>query len=192
MKTVVATLLSSAAVVAVAGAAFIYFGIFNVAATDRHWPAVHWVLETARTRSIVTHASGITPPDGFDEQAKVIGAVQHFSEHCAVCHGSPGGRRGDFAEGMYPQPPALADVVARYKPAELFWILKNGIKMSGMPAMASDGDDMLWSTVAFLQRLPGMSEDEFNELWMTSQMQGEHGGMKMDHGSMNMGASPGK
>lgn len=196
MKTVLATLLTAAVVVAVGGAVFIYSGAFNVAASEPHWPATTWVLETARTRSIQTHAAGLSASVGYDEQAKLVGAVGHFSEHCAVCHGGPASRRGELADGMYPQPPDLTNVASRHTPGELFWILKNGIKMSGMPSMANDGDAMLWSTVALLQKLPGMSADEFNDLWMTSQMEGEHGGMDhgtMAHGSMPMmEASPGK
>ncbi len=186
MKTVLATLLSTAALVVVAGAAFVYSGAFNVGASDPHSAPVYWLMEKARIRSIQAHAAGLTPPAGYDDPAKITGAVGHFSEHCATCHGAPGAKRGDLAEGMYPQPPELTDVAARYTPGELFWILKNGIKMSGMPSMASDGDDLLWSTVALLQKLPGMSDEDYNDLWMAAQAQGGHGGMNMDHGAMTM------
>src|SRR4051794_18496675 len=116
MKTVIATLLS-AAVLGVAGcAAFIYFGGFNVAASDPHWSATYWLMERARVRSIRVHAAGLIPPAGYDEQAKVVGAVGHFSEHCATCHGGPGTRRNEIADGMYPQPPELTNVAAKYTP----------------------------------------------------------------------------
>lgn len=194
MKIVFATLLSTAALAAFGAAAFVYFGVFNVAATDQHWPASYWLMEKARMRSIQVRAAGLTPPAGYDEQAKVVGAVAHFSEHCATCHGGPGTRRNEIADGMYPEPPDLTNAAAKYTPGELFWILKNGIKMSAMPSMASDGDDMLWSTVAFLQKLPTMSNDDYNDLWMASQAQGgmhmDHGTMTMTHGSMNMGGTP--
>jgi mono/diheme cytochrome c family protein len=162
-----------------AAAAVIYTGAYDVAATNRHWSATTWLLETARVRSIKAHAAGIAVPAGYDEQAKVLSAVGHFSEHCAVCHGAPGVDRNDLVEGMYPQPPDLTNVSKRYTPAELFWIIKNGIKMSGMPSMADDGDDVLWATVGFLERLPGMSPDDYNDLWMASQAQGSHRGMNM-------------
>lgn len=184
MKTILATLLSSAALAALAVAGFIYSGVSNVAANEPHWGVTTWVLETARIRSIRAHAAGIVTPAGYDEPAKVVGAVGHFSEHCAVCHGGPGTRRGAIAEGMYPEPPNLTNVASRYSQGELFWILKNGIKMSAMPSMASDGDDMLWATVALLEKLPGMSDEDYNDLWMQSQVEGGHGGM--DHGAMNM------
>jgi mono/diheme cytochrome c family protein len=186
MKAVLATLLSTALLTAVGGAIFIYSGIFNVAATEPHWPASYWVLEKARMRSIQVRGAGLTPPAGYDEPSKVAGAAGHFSEHCATCHGGPGIKPSVWAEGMYPTPPNLKEVASRYTPGELFWILKNGIKMSAMPSMASDGDEMLWSTVAFLEKLPALSEDDFNDLWMTAQAAGS---MNMDHGAMMNGES---
>jgi len=186
MKTVLATLLAAAVLALVGGAAFAYSGMFNVAATEQHSPAVYWVLEKARVRSIQVHAAGLAAPPGYDEQSKVAGAAGHFSEHCATCHGGPGIKPSVWAEGMYPTPPNLKEAASRYTPGELFWILKNGIKMSAMPSMASDGDEMLWSTVAFLEKLPSLSEDDFNDLWMAAQAAGD--GMDMDHGAM-MGGS---
>ncbi len=181
MRTVVLTVLSFAVLSLLGAAGFIYSGLFNVAATDPHSAPVYWVLDTARVRSIKAHASEIAAPADWNEEARVVTATAHFSAHCAICHGAPGVKRGDLAAGMYPLPPDLSEVSTRYTPEQLFWILKNGIKMSGMPSMADDGDDMLWSTVAFLERLPGMSADDYNDLWMTSQAQGG-----MDH-MMNMG-----
>jgi mono/diheme cytochrome c family protein len=184
MKTVLITLLWAAALVVVGAAAFIYSGAFSVAATDHHWFATYWVMEQARMRSIQVRAAGLFPPSGYDQPAKIEGAVGHFAEHCAACHGAPGTKPTEAMEGMYPQPPSLSEASKRYTAGELFWVLKNGIKMSGMPSMASDGDEMLWSTVAFLQKLPGMSDEQYNDLWMSSQAQGGMEGMNMDHGSM--------
>lgn len=181
MKTVVLTLIGVALLGISGAAAFVYSGTYNVAATDHHWSATYWLLEKARVHSIKAHAVGIVVPRGYDTHDKVVSAVDHFAEHCAVCHGGPGVDRGDFAAGMYPQPPDLADVSKRYTSPELFWILKHGIKMSGMPSMADDGDDMLWATVGFLEKLRFMSPDEYNDLWMAAQAQG--GGQ---HGMMNM------
>ena len=186
MKTVLATLFSIAALAVAGAAAFVYSGAFSVAATDPHWSATYWVMERTRMRAIQARAAGITPPVGYDEQAKVVSAIGHFSEHCVICHGGPGARRNEAMDGMYPPPPSLTNVARRYTPGELFWILKNGIKMSGMPSMTSDGDDMLWATVAVLQKLPGLSDEDYNDLWMASQVQGEQGGTDMGHGPMNM------
>jgi len=184
MKTIVLTIVAVLLVAAATGAAAIYSGAYNVAATDPHWSLTYRIMEAARVRSIKAHAAGAVVPAGFDDQAKVVAAVGHFAAHCAVCHGSPGGERGDLAAGMYPRPPDLTDVSGRYTPAELFWILKNGIKMSGMPSMADDGDDLLWATVGFLEKLPGMTPDDYNDLWMASQAAGGQ------HHQMPMGQHP--
>lgn len=184
VKLVLVTLLSAGVLSVLIATAVIYAGLFNVAATEPHWPATYWVLETARVRSIQVHAAGLAPPAGYDEPNKIVAAVGHFSEHCATCHGAPGAKQSELAEGMYPRPPNLKEAAGRYTPGELFWILKHGIKMSGMPSMESDGDAMLWATVAFLEKLPRMSDDAYNDLWMQAQAAGAQGGM--DHGAMKM------
>jgi mono/diheme cytochrome c family protein len=65
---------------------------------------------------------------------------------------------------MYPQPPVLTGSAKDWLQAELFWILRNGIKMSGMPSWPGLSDDDLWNIVAFLQKLPGMSEQDYGNL----------------------------
>jgi mono/diheme cytochrome c family protein len=180
-KIVFLTLLSAGILATVAAAAVVYAGVFNVAATEPHWALTSWVLETARVRSIRAHAAGLLPPAGYDEQTRLVPAVGHFAEHCATCHGGPGTKRSEVAEGMYPEPPDLKEAAKRYNQGELFWILKNGIKMSGMPSMASDGDEMLWATVALLRKLPEMTDDEYNDLWMQAQAGEGHAGM--NHGA---------
>ena len=150
----------------VAGLGFVYSGLYNVAATAPHWPVTHWLMETARIRSIEAHAAGIQPPAGFDAPAQIEIGVDHFAAHCAVCHGAPGVPKGAIAQGLYPQPPDLAVSAKQYSPGELFWILKHGIKMTGMPAWSDHGDEELWATVAFIERLPGLSEPDYAKLLM--------------------------
>jgi mono/diheme cytochrome c family protein len=134
----------------------------------------YWLLETARVRSIKAHAAGIEAPPGLDDPATTLIGVEHFAAHCAVCHGAPGVPKGDIAVGLYPQPPNLAHSAERFSPAELFWILKNGIKMSGMPAWNDHSDKELWATVAFLEKLPGMGEPDYAKLVMVSITRGGH------------------
>ncbi|HVC52485.1 MAG TPA: cytochrome c [Stellaceae bacterium] len=149
----------------------IYAGAYNVAADDTHWGLTLSVLETARTRSIQVRAAGIKVPTDLDDPAKLAMGVEHFAAHCAVCHGAPGVPRGEIAKGMYPAPPDLAHAASRYSDAELFWILKHGIKMTGMPSWADHGDDELWATVAFLKK-SGMSATAYGELVKDNLMHG--------------------
>jgi mono/diheme cytochrome c family protein len=154
--------------VLITGFVVIYAGAYDVAATEPHWPVASWLLETARTRSIKAHAADIQPPAGLDDPAKVLIGVEHYAAHCAVCHGAPGVPKGDIARGLYPRPPDLAKAAPLYSSAELFWIAKHGIKMTGMPAWSDHSDEELWATVAFLKKLPGMSEQDYARLVMVS------------------------
>jgi mono/diheme cytochrome c family protein len=173
MRTI-ATIVIAALVVLLSGFIVIYAGVYDVAATEPHWPVTSWLLETARTRSIKAHAAGIQVSPGLDDPAKVLIGVDHYAAHCAVCHGAPGVPRGEIAKGLYPLPPDLAKVAALYTPAELFWILKHGIKMTGMPAWTDHSDEELWTTVGFLEKLPDMSEQDYARLVTASMAHGGH------------------
>jgi mono/diheme cytochrome c family protein len=85
-------------------------------------------------------------PSGLDDPAKVLIGVEHYAAHCAVCHGAPGVPKGDIGLGLYPPPPDLAKATSLYSSAELFWVLKHGIKMTGMPAWSDHSDEELWAT----------------------------------------------
>jgi mono/diheme cytochrome c family protein len=179
MRTIIASLLVALLLVLLGGFAVIYAGVYDVAASSPHWPVTHWVMETARLRSIKAHAAGIQVPPGFNDPANIPMGVEHFAAHCAVCHGAPGVPRGEIAQGLYPPPPDLAKTAPLNSPGELFWIVKNGIKMTGMPAWSDHSDAELWATVAFIKKLPDMSEQDYATLVMANMAHGtqhHHGG----------------
>jgi mono/diheme cytochrome c family protein len=174
MRAALASLLIAVLVVLLGAGALLYAGLYDVAATTPHWPVARTILEMARLRSIKAHAAAIAVPSRLDDPAKVLIGVAHYAAHCAVCHGAPGVPRGDIGRGLYP-PPDLPKTTLLYSPAELFWILKHGIKMTGMPAWSDHSDEELWATVAFLEKLPGMSEQDYARLVMASMAHGGHG-----------------
>jgi cytochrome c553 len=174
MRSVITTLAAVVVLIVLAGIAFVYSGAYYVGADRPHLSVTSWLLNEARNRSIRSHAAGITVPPGLDDRAKILVGVTHFAEHCVVCHGAPGVERGDITEGLYPRPPNLADAARFYTPGELFWIIKHGIRMSGMPFWGDHSDDELWATVAFLGKLPGMTEQEYGKLVAASRAQGRH------------------
>jgi mono/diheme cytochrome c family protein len=174
MRTIIASLLIAAVVFLLGAAAVIYAGLYDVAATTPHWPASAWLLETTRTRSVKAQAAGIVVPPELTDPAKVIIGVEHYAAHCAVCHGAPGVPKGDIARGLNPSPPDLAKSAQLYSPAELFWIVKHGIKMTAMPSWSDHSDEELWATVGFLEKLPGMSEQDYAKLVMASIAHGDH------------------
>jgi len=155
-------------------AALIYSGAYNVAASEPHWSPTIRLLEVARRQSVRAHAATIQPPADLGESERVVAGTAHYAEHCATCHAGPGVEADDMAEGMYPKPPALTDVSKRFSPGELFWILKNGIKMTGMPAWGDHSDDELWSMVAFLDQLPGMTPEAYRDLRAAAEAAGGH------------------
>jgi len=172
MRCIVASILIAEFFALLASFAVIYTGAYDVAATAPHWPVTRWVMETARIRSIKVHAAAIRVPPGFDDPVNIPMGVEHFAAHCAVCHGAPGVPRGDIAQGLYPPPPDLAKTAPLYSPGELFWTVKNGIKMTGMPAWSDHSGAELWATVAFVKKLPDMSEQDYARLVMANMAHG--------------------
>lgn len=143
---------------------FVYAGAFNVAADEPHWPLTQRLLETARERSIATRADEIEVPNLEDPALLSMGA-EHYSAMCTGCHLAPGEKSSELRQGLYPQPPDLSRGAARRSPEEAFWIIKHGLKMTGMPAWGLTHDDRsIWGMVAFLEELPGLSQAQYQEL----------------------------
>lgn len=164
MKRVLAIAALTLGVMAVGGFLFAWSGIYNIGASDGHWPAVRWFLTFSMRNSVETHSIGIDAP-ALDDTKLVLQGAGHYQGACAPCHGAPGVERDRVAEQMLPEPPFLPDHVTDWETDELFWIVKNGLKYTGMPAWAAQGrDDEVWAVVAFLLRLPNMEAGEYQIL----------------------------
>jgi mono/diheme cytochrome c family protein len=152
------------AIIAVVGAAaFFLGGFYNVAGTAEDPAFVRWTLIQVRTASIARHAQD-RPPADLNDQARVEAGARAFAaQGCANCHGAPGVEWAKYSEGLHPDPPDLKKVVNERTPAELFWVVKNGINMTGMPSFALAGakDEDIWSIAAFLKKLPTVSEADY-------------------------------
>ena len=164
MKTVLTTLIALAILAAVSAAVMIYSGAYNFAADEPHWRLTEQLIATARHRAIDRRASEITVPGDLDDPQRLQRGAEHYQPMCAGCHLAPGMNNTELRQGLYPQPPALADH-GIHDPASAFWTVKHGIKMSGMPAWGTSHDDeSLWDMVALLQAMPTMSETEWQAL----------------------------
>ncbi len=139
-------------------------GLIPISASTGHWPFTRWFLEFSKVRSISTHTIGIEPPPLRDRALIVRGAgAYHLS--CRPCHGSPDLPHPRVARGMLPQPPNLGLIVENRSAAELFYIVKHGIKFTGMPAWpAQSRNDEVWSVVAFLLELPKLDVAGYQRL----------------------------
>jgi mono/diheme cytochrome c family protein len=162
-KTVLLTVAALGLAGAAAGALVVYGGLYNVAATVQHTQPVHSLLETAMHQSVKLRARNIEPPRLDDERLVIRGAAC-FRDKCVQCHGAPGVAQGDIGKSMQPLPGPLVDARQHWKPRELYWITRHGIKMSGMPAWEHRmSDEDLWAVVAFLARLPDLTPQQYAE-----------------------------
>ena len=153
-------------IVVVVGVAYAasYLGVYNVAADDPHWPIVKNFLGMTMDRSVAARDGDIEVPDLKDPKMIAAGAAEYDSM-CTACHLAPGMDENKLRAGLYPKPPSFAKRRRPGNPKEQFWIIKHGIKMTGMPAWgASYPDADLWKIVAFFQTMPGMTPENYKSL----------------------------
>ncbi len=152
------------AVVVILAILFINSGIYNVAATYPDRAPVAWVLSTTMDHSVRRHAAGIKAP-ALDDPAMVVTGLSHYRTMCVACHGAPGVKIGELGRGLNPDPPELTEAAGDWKPNELFWITKNGVRMSGMPAWGvTHSDEEIWAIVAFTRKLPSMTPAQYRTM----------------------------
>ena len=158
-----------AIIVAVGAAVYFFGGYYTVAGSAEDPTVVRWALIKVRTASIERHAVD-QPPANLSDPAQVQAGAREYAEHgCVTCHGGPGVTWAKFSEGLHPDPPDLKEVVGELTPSQLFWVIKNGINMTGMPSFAAAGmkDNEIWQVVAFLKQLPNVKEADY-KAWTAS------------------------
>ncbi len=139
-------------------------GVVPISASGGHWPVTEWFLQFTMRRSVSTRSLGIRPP-ALDDAALVLRGAGHYETACRPCHGAPGATQPVVPRGLTPRPPDLSERVPQREPQELFYVVKHGIKMTGMPAWPSQvRDDEVWAMVAFLERLPELDRDAYDAL----------------------------
>jgi mono/diheme cytochrome c family protein len=168
-------------VMVVGGLAFVYSGLYPVSAEDRHTPITYWALETLRQRSVARASANIDVPDDLDSPERLLTGGADYNDMCAGCHLQPGKTESDFTLGLNPAPPNLTQP-NQYNAVDLnaraqrrFWVIKHGIKASGMPAWGPNhADERIWSMVAFLRRLPELSPDQYQILTVRAPTESGH------------------
>jgi mono/diheme cytochrome c family protein len=181
MKRVTLVVAGVLAAGAVAVLTIAYTGAYNVAADDPHWDLTSRALAWSRDRAIAVRSGDVVAPDLTDPDLIALGA-EHYAAMCEGCHLTPGGRDNELRQGLYPKPPDLSKDRQR-QPAETFWIVKHGIKMSGMPAWGVTHDDeSIWGLVAFLQQLPTLDAEAYQALTRVGGDSGSHAEEGHGHG----------
>lgn len=184
MKTLL-RLLAKIALVIVAliavAAIFVYSGSYNIAATSGHTKPLEHIFRLAMMRSVVAHARDVHPPANFNPQDRELAehAAGHYEVMCRTCHGAPGKKPDPWQ--LYPPAPDLADALraTRWTDAEVFWIIKNGLKDTGMSAFGpSHDDDDLWALTAFIRQLEATTPEQYQQMSEHARVNQtmEHGG----------------
>lgn len=162
----------------IGGGLFIYSGLYPMGADVPHNKLSYWMLETLRERSIARAASTTQVPDDLNTSDRLLAGGADYNDMCAGCHLEPEVKESDFTIGLYPSPPNLTAAPQDHghssgsdehgKDAEIqrqFWIIKHGIKASGMPAWGpTHSDERIWNMVSFLQRLPSLTKEQYQIL----------------------------
>jgi mono/diheme cytochrome c family protein len=171
LLTVVATL----AILAALCVAFVYSGVYDVAATAPDSGLVAWALEATQHASIERRSEEIEVPP-LDRPEQLSEGLIHYHEMCVTCHGAPGVPASEVGKGLNPFPPELVEEAGEEEPGELYWIVKNGVKMTGMPAFGpTHSDEQLWAIVAFMRRMPEMSPEEYAQAVQEAGLAGRAG-----------------
>jgi mono/diheme cytochrome c family protein len=159
-----ALIIAGIAAFAAAGATlFVESGFYNIGADEHHWKITLGVIGQLRDRSIAARARSINPLLVADPKGIKDGA-QHYAALCVGCHLAPGVNKSDIRTGLYPHPPNLPQEEVQ-DPQRAFWIIKHGIKMTGMPAWGKTLDDAaIWDVVAFVRKMPDMAPETYQQL----------------------------
>jgi mono/diheme cytochrome c family protein len=183
----VLSIVTIVAVLVVGALLFSWFGIYNIAATQPHWYITSSFVSMLRDRSISVRSDDIRAPDLDDPKLEQT-AFSHYHAMCRLCHGAPEYPPEEFAIGLYPSPPSMTsgNIQKARSNAEIYWIVKHGLKMTGMPAFGpTHEEEELWGLVALVKEMSQMSPERYRELSRDSSEEGAghghtHGELKGD------------
>nr|WP_299912588.1 cytochrome c [Sphingomonas bacterium] len=151
-------------VLAILFGGFVFSGFYNIGADAPHSRIVAWTLEQVRDRAVIHHAGALSAPADLRDPTRVAAGAGLYAEMCSGCHLAPGMAKTEISQGLYPSAPEFAHDLDR-SPAEAFWAIKHGVKLSAMPAWGKTHDDrLIWDMVAFLQKLPTLSPQQYQAL----------------------------
>jgi mono/diheme cytochrome c family protein len=158
-------LLGLAFVVGIIG--LMYFLNSGVSAKEQPGRLEEFVAGRVRNMAIARRAKSLTNPVEYSGEIIAYGRA-HFADHCAICHGNDGSGDTPIGRGMWPKPPDMRlSKTQKLSDGELFWIIENGIRFTGMPAWGTgtdDGETASWHLVHFVRRLPKLTPEELEEM----------------------------
>ncbi|MFL6260891.1 MAG: c-type cytochrome [Thermoanaerobaculia bacterium] len=166
MKTVL-KVLAVLAVVVLGAIGFMFSGLYNVSASVPDKGLIRWALVTTQRHSVqrgVEALKGKVQVPNLEDPQRIQTGLVHYHEMCTTCHGAPGVNISEIGQGLSPDPPELSDV-GRDEPEETFWVVKNGIKMTGMPSFGvTHTDDEIWDIVAFVRKMGKLTPQQYQAM----------------------------
>jgi mono/diheme cytochrome c family protein len=180
-RWLIGTVAAGVLLTAIVAAALVYMGSFNVAADKPHSEPVFWLMNTVRERSVAIRAADVTVPGNLADAKRIASGAAQYDEMCSLCHLAPEMKRTEISRGLYPRAPELRRK-SDLTPAEQFWVVKHGLKMTGMPAWGvTHNDELLWDIVAFLRKLPDLTADKYQTLVKSAPKTHDEMMQEMDH-----------
>jgi len=156
------------ATVGVVALGVVLFGFFDTTASTPHPALIAWATHMTMQKAVRRNAALMAPAPKFT-QADVQRGFVIYDAHCALCHGGPGDARAEWISGMTPAPPFLLDTARQWTPNQLYWIVRHGVRMTGMPAWDQTlTESDVWSVVAFLEALPGWTAADYSRARATA------------------------
>jgi mono/diheme cytochrome c family protein len=157
--------LATAGVIAAIWVGLILSGLsFDTRATKPHSRVFAWGIHQTMIHSVKRNAARTNVAIPVDPASALAGA-REYEAHCVECHGGPGVERATWVRGMLPTPPYLLDARARWSRAELYTLVHDGVKMTGMPAWGRVmSDRQVAEVVAFLEVMPSLTPDQFDRV----------------------------
>jgi mono/diheme cytochrome c family protein len=168
MRPVLKALLLLVALGIVAGAiGFWYVVRTGVSAKGQPGAVEQFVARRVRNLAVARQAKSLTNP--VENSPEVIAEGRaHYADHCAICHANDGSGKTEMGQGMWPKPPDMRlRQTQNFTDGELFWIIENGIRFTGMPGWGTgtqEGQAASWRLVHFLRRLPRLTAEEIEEM----------------------------
>lgn len=161
---ILAALGIAGALLAIAAAAFVWSGLYDISATDQHLRPTYFAMRKTMERSVERRAKAIAVPP-LGDAAQLARGVALFRAHCVQCHGAPGVAPEPFSLALRPLPTPLVRTGRERSPAYVYWVVRNGIKMTAMPAWEFRlSEEEIWAVVAFVGALPKLSPRDYSAM----------------------------